>query len=98
MIEDYDFDKDGKLNMAEFKQYLTESEEGAEKVEEEEKQEEQETEDEEVFVTMLYFKFLLWKSLHNKLFHTNPPSNLSCFNKLYFSNKTIHFNFCLQYT
>ena len=52
MIEDYDFDKDGKLNMAEFKQYLTESEEGAEKVEEEEKQEEQETEDEVVFVKM----------------------------------------------
>ena len=42
MIQDYDFDKDGNLNMAEFKQYLTESEEGAEKVEEEEKQEEQE--------------------------------------------------------
>ena len=47
MIEDYDFDKDGKLNMAEFKQYLTESEEGGEKVDEE-----QETEDEVVFVTM----------------------------------------------
>ena len=49
MIEDYDFDKDGKLNMAEYKQYLTESEEGAEKVEEEEKQE---AEDEVVCVKM----------------------------------------------
>ena len=28
MITNYDFDKDGKLNMAEYKQYLTESEEG----------------------------------------------------------------------
>ena len=28
VITNYDFDKDGKLNMAEYKQYLTESEEG----------------------------------------------------------------------
>ena len=27
MIENYDFDKDGKLNMAEYKQYVTENEE-----------------------------------------------------------------------
>ena len=31
VIEDYDFDKDGKLNLAEYKQYLTESEESADK-------------------------------------------------------------------
>ena len=39
MIRNYDFDKDGKLNIAEYKQYLTESEDGEEKGEKEEKEE-----------------------------------------------------------
>ena len=52
MIENYDFDKDGKLNMAEYKQYLTESEEGTEKAKEEENVVQQDEEDEVVFVEM----------------------------------------------
>ena len=56
VIDDYDFDKDGKLNMAEYKQYLIHSEDGDETIEDKKKvgekktTEEDEEDDEVVFV------------------------------------------------